>query len=118
MAVFKSYELCFEFKFLNFVKKIYYVGLIASFVGGLVVGVAFYFGIILGVSNPLLSKSSSKLPIILVGAIGGLLGSLIDSLLGATCRYSDREEVFKIIRSHFIKVNLPLKYFFFETVNK
>jgi len=58
-----------------------------------VVGVAFYFGIILGASNPLLSKSSSQLPIILVGGIGGILGSIIDSVLGATCRYSESEEV-------------------------
>jgi uncharacterized membrane protein len=40
-----------------------------------------------------LSKSSSQLPIILVGGIGGLLGSIIDSVLGATCRYSESEEV-------------------------
>jgi len=68
-------------------------GLVASFFGGLTVGIAFYIGIIVGVPNLLLAKSSSQLPVIFVGGIGGLIGSLFDSFLGATCQSSDSRQV-------------------------
>ena len=68
-------------------------GLVASFFGGLAVGMGFYIGIIFGVQNLLLAKSSSQLPIIFVGGIGGLIGSLFDSFLGATCQSSDPRQV-------------------------
>ena len=72
----------------------YYVtGLFASFCGGLSVGIFFYLGVIFGVQNLLLLKSSSQIPIIFVGGIGGLLGSVLDSFLGALCQFSSNGQV-------------------------
>jgi uncharacterized membrane protein len=58
------------------------VGLLCSFGGGLAVGVAYYIGVIFGSAQ--LQDSSNQIYIILLGGAGGLIGSLIDSLLGAT----------------------------------
>ena len=54
-----------------------------SFGGGLAVGVAYYLGVILASPVPL-SKSPDQIYLIALGGVGGLMGSVIDSILGAT----------------------------------
>ena len=63
-------------------------GTLASALGGAVVGVAFYISTALCVHSDLLLRSAPQLPVILVCSIAGLVGSTIDSLLGATVQYS------------------------------
>ena len=59
------------------------VGLLSSFVGGLVIGVAYYTGIIVAASSADLSLAPNQAMVILVAGLGGLLGSVLDSILGA-----------------------------------
>uniref|UniRef100_A0A8C1VKG3 C2H2-type domain-containing protein n=1 Tax=Cyprinus carpio TaxID=7962 RepID=A0A8C1VKG3_CYPCA len=63
------------------------VGLVASVLGGGTVGTAYYFMQLLLVKD--LHLAVPQWPIILYGAIAGLLGSLLDSFLGATMQYSE-----------------------------
>lgn len=58
----------------------------ASFLGGLVVGVAYFVTQLLLVSD--LHMADPQWPIILYGGVAGLLGSLLDSFLGAHMQYS------------------------------
>ena len=60
-----------------------FIGLISSFIGGLVIGVAYYVGIMMSASSRDLVLAPDQLLVILIGGLGGLLGSLIDSVLGA-----------------------------------
>ncbi|KAL0967241.1 hypothetical protein UPYG_G00249670 [Umbra pygmaea] len=62
------------------------IGLLASFLGGLVVGVAYYLSQILFVKD--LHLAEPQWPIIVYGAMAGLLGSMLDSVLGAHWQYS------------------------------
>ncbi|XP_069375698.1 transmembrane protein 19 [Paralichthys olivaceus] len=62
------------------------VGLVASFLGGLAVGVAYFVTQLLTVSN--LHQSDPQWPIMVYGGVAGLLGSLLDSFLGAHLQYS------------------------------
>lgn len=64
------------------------VGLVASFVGGLAVGVAYYITQCLLVHD--LHMSDPQWPIILYGGVAGLVGSMLDSFLGAHMQYSGR----------------------------
>ena len=62
------------------------VGLLASFLGGLAVGVAYYISQILLVRD--LHLADPQWPIIIYGAMAGLMGSMLDSVLGAHWQYS------------------------------
>lgn len=64
------------------------IGLIVSAFGGLIVGLAYYITLILTVSRDQLSLAPPQWPIIVLAITCGLLGSIIDSILGATVQYS------------------------------
>ncbi|XP_068163190.1 transmembrane protein 19 [Antennarius striatus] len=57
------------------------VGLVASFLGGLVVGVAYF-------ASQLLLLWDPQWPLVVYGGVAGLLGSMLDSFLGAHLQYS------------------------------
>lgn len=61
-------------------------GLIASFLGGLVVGVAYFVTQLLLVND--LNMADPQWPLVLYGGVAGLLGSMLDSFLGAHMQYS------------------------------
>ncbi|XP_075967847.1 transmembrane protein 19 [Anarhichas minor] len=62
------------------------VGLVASFLGGLVVGGAYYVTQLLLVDD--LNLVNPQWPIMVYGGVAGLLGSMLDSFLGAHMQYS------------------------------
>ncbi|XP_046872360.1 transmembrane protein 19 [Hypomesus transpacificus] len=62
------------------------VGLVASFLGGLTVGVAYFISQLLFVED--LHLADPQWPLIVYGGVAGLIGSLLDSFLGAHMQYS------------------------------
>lgn len=67
------------------------VGLVASFLGGAAVGVAYFVTQLVTVSD--LHLADPQWPIVVYGGVAGLLGSLLDSFLGAHMQYSGRTTV-------------------------
>ena len=67
-----------------------WIGLIVSFFGGIVVGLFHYFTVLYTVDSVVLELAAPQWPIIVLGGVGGLLGSIIDSILGATLQYSGK----------------------------
>ncbi|XP_063783527.1 transmembrane protein 19 [Pseudophryne corroboree] len=67
-----------------------FVGLIASLLGGLCVGAAYYFSQLVFVSD--LETAAPQWPIILYGSVAGLLGSVLDSYIGAIMQYTGYDE--------------------------
>lgn len=63
-----------------------------SLLGGTAIGLAYYLVTIYTVDKSILIISPSQWPIIIVGGIAGLLGSVIDSVIGATLQYSGLNE--------------------------
>lgn len=64
------------------------MGTIASTLGGLLVGIAQYLTLFYFADKMIWAYAPPQWPIILIGALAGFLGSLIDSLLGGTLQYS------------------------------
>ncbi|PIK49287.1 putative transmembrane protein [Apostichopus japonicus] len=62
------------------------VGTLSSIAGGAVVGLGYYVGILLSFSYN--HRPPCQWFVIVAGAIAGLVGSFVDSLLGATFQYS------------------------------
>lgn len=62
------------------------MGLLASLLGGMVVGLAYFVSQLLFVKD--LNLAAPQWPIVVYGAMAGLLGSLLDSYIGATMQYS------------------------------
>lgn len=62
------------------------VGLVASFLGGAAVGVAYFVTQLLMVGD--LHLADPQWPIVVYGGVAGLLGSMLDSFLGAHLQYS------------------------------
>ena len=63
------------------------LGLLLSFLGGLLVGAAYYIGILLIASSLHLEAAPDQRNVILIGGLGGLLGSIIDSILGVSLKF-------------------------------
>ena len=59
-----------------------YLGLVVSAVGGMLVGVGYFAGIYIATPSTELAMAPDQWKVILTGALAGLLGSIIDSLLG------------------------------------
>jgi len=64
------------------------IGLVVSLLGGMVVGLANYAMLIYTIDADMLARSPAQWPIILAGGFAGLVGSVDDSVLGATLQYS------------------------------
>lgn len=65
-----------------------WAGLLVSFLGGLVIGLADYVTILYTVDSVILQNAAPQWPVIIAGGIGGFLGSVVDSIIGATLQYS------------------------------
>ncbi|XP_061770332.1 transmembrane protein 19 isoform X1 [Nerophis ophidion] len=63
-----------------------HVGLVASFLGGTAVGVAYFAAQLLFVSD--LHLADPQWPLVVYGGMAGFLGSVLDSFLGAKMQYS------------------------------
>lgn len=67
------------------------LGLIVSAFGGFICGLTYYIFTIICVSRDILLRSPPQWPLILVGTIAGLMGSMIDSVIGSTVQFSGYE---------------------------
>lgn len=63
-------------------------GLFVSFVGGIFIGIFHYIATLLFVDSDSLQDSPAQFPLIFIGGIAGLFGSIVDSYLGATFQFS------------------------------
>ncbi|XP_055091625.1 transmembrane protein 19 isoform X2 [Symphalangus syndactylus] len=66
------------------------VGLVSSLLGGSFVGIAYFLTQLIFVND--LDISAPQWPIIAFGGLAGLLGSIVDSYLGATMQYTGLDE--------------------------
>lgn len=69
-----------------------WIGLLSSIIGGLLIGIFYYIMILNTVDTAVLQLAAPQWPIIIVAGFGGLFGSILDSILGATLQYSGVDE--------------------------
>ncbi|XP_021925954.1 transmembrane protein 19 isoform X2 [Zootermopsis nevadensis] len=67
-------------------------GLFFSLLGGTVVGLSYYLSVLYFVDSTVLAASPPQWPLVFAGSFAGLVGSLVDSVLGATLQYSGLDE--------------------------
>ncbi|XP_014605948.1 PREDICTED: transmembrane protein 19 isoform X1 [Polistes canadensis] len=67
-------------------------GLLFSTLGGLIVGLTSYLTILYTVDTVALESAAPQWPVIVICGMAGLIGSLIDSILGATLQYTGIDE--------------------------
>jgi len=65
-------------------------GLIASLLGGMVIGAVYCMGVLFAAPSIDTAIAPNQLLLVFVGGVGGLIGSLFDSLIGASLQYSGR----------------------------
>ena len=68
------------------------VGLASSLLGGTFVGITYFLTQLVCVND--LDISAPQWPIIAFGGLAGLLGSIIDSYLGATMQFTGENKIF------------------------
>lgn len=68
------------------------LGVACSFAGGLVVGAAYFIGLVVFTKWESFQDLAVQSAVILLGGVAGLGGSFVDSLLGATLQYSGYSE--------------------------
>lgn len=74
------------------------IGTFASIAAGFAIGVVFYLGSLpFAIGN---SSSPPQWPLILLATFAGAIGSIIDSLLGATLQYSAVDAKTGLVNSH------------------
>lgn len=78
------------------------IGLIVSLLGGLAVGLANYGMLIYTIDADMLAQSPPQWPIIVIGGFAGLIGSIVDSILGATLQYSGKCNIFVYVIGLFV----------------
>ncbi|XP_004932076.1 transmembrane protein 19 [Bombyx mori] len=74
-----------------------FIGTVFSGLGGFVIGLSQYFVLYLFSDKSSWDYAPPQWPIILMGTISGLLGSLVDSILGATLQFSGLNKEGKIV---------------------
>lgn len=74
-----------------------FIGLAVSFLGGLAIGLSYYLTIRYTVDSVILSRSPNQWPIIVLGGVAGVVGSIVDSVIGATLQYSGVDTNGKIV---------------------
>lgn len=74
-----------------------WIGLMVSLLGGVLIGCVHYLTNLYAIDSDVLRVSSPQWPLIAIGGVAGLLGSVIDSIIGATMQYSGQDEKGRIV---------------------
>ncbi|XP_063826302.1 transmembrane protein 19-like [Ostrinia nubilalis] len=73
------------------------IGIFFSIVGGFIIGISYYLAILYFSEKATWANSPPQWPVILYGALAGFVGSVIDSIMGATVQYSGLDKNGKIV---------------------